>query len=171
MGFAGKIVLVLIGVALLLFAATQFGIINYSVDGVNRVDAKYGLGEQKLVPGYPTELEAYKKDLRSVIVLGDDKKIIELKEALAEMQSAMNNYSESAGAINLSTPDCSFTGVVANAKKDAQGALYSAKKVVAFQKTVPHGQLGYLSGNTFDSVMANVVSSLQKSVNQLQALC
>ncbi|HZX34772.1 MAG TPA: hypothetical protein VFF09_05325 [archaeon] len=173
MGALKKLILLAIIAGLVYAGANYFGLVGGAAEKIQALDARFGVGKERLVPGTPEELSEYKGELMKLQPRGAaEKSLVDLKLELAEMQENMNMLGGDLSQIDFDSPNCSFSGPVFSAKSAAACALESAQNSVQMSRSLkaPEG-FEYLKGADFESLMQAVVDSLNSARQLLDSTC
>src|SRR3989344_7748511 len=173
MGALKKLILLAILAGFIYAGAGYFGIAGGTAQKITEIDARFGVGKERLVPGTPEELSEYKGELMKLEPRqAAEKGLVELKLELVEMQENMNALGNYLSETDFENPDCGFFGPVFSAKDAAASALESAQKSVQLSRSLnaPEG-FGYLKGADFEGLMQAVIGSLNSARQLLDSTC
>ena len=176
MGLMKKIMVLVIVVLVAYFFVQEFGagFFGSGIERMKTIDSKYGVSSEVIVPGDPAELEAYERELRGLHggLTAQEKKIVELKIALVEMQKSMLTFSEAGLLTDYSNPDCSINGTINTAKKRGQSVVEAAAKVLSIRESAQSIQgFEYIKEQEFELLIKAVNDSVQANINGMNLLC
>lgn len=167
-----KIFAIILIIVVLVLALQFFGILGNPVTEIAKVDEKYGVNEDKLVPGTRGELERYEKELKDVQVYGEEEeRIIELKMHLIGMQKAILKVSEENQKVNFNEVDCRIAGPLVMSKKAAEKALENAGDALVLSRKINSAEFSYYKEEEFDEKINAVLDAMKRRIELVEQVC
>ncbi len=174
MGLLKKLLVLVFVLGVLFYIGEQTGLISTSNLQLQRIDAKYGVNQERLVPDNIAELNAYEAELNAVSnKTMEEQKMIELKLELVAMQRGQLNYIENLRLVNLDdVPDCRPVAALGKAKIEIIAALEHGQRAQQLKQAVKNVDgIDYITGEDFDLTMSETIKALQASVEKVKSVC
>ena len=173
MGALAKILIVIIGIALVYVGVQQFGIPIDSYAAIASIDSEFGVGSTALAPAGQDKIAQYLLELRKLNPRNEDERnAIQMKIELAEMQRQMLVLAQNYPRIDFSDPECSASGPLGSADAAAGSALEHARNSIEIQGRLrPVEWVGYLTSDETAAAINFSAGALAETKGTLDYFC
>ncbi|HLC92821.1 MAG TPA: hypothetical protein VJH23_03865 [archaeon] len=174
MGALKTIILIVAVVAILYFGTQQLGIsLPDNAAKLREIDAKFGIGKERLSPTNPEEIAKYQYELKKLDPSStNEENIIQMKMNLSDMQKALLVLSENYPKIDFTYSECSVAGPLGSSDAAAANALAYARKALGLQAEVkPVQGLEYITSKETSNALNFSTKAVEQLKNNIDTTC